>query len=45
MRLNEGQRLVVIGDSITVCERKYRYGRRSGSIGRVCEWAPDVNCP
>ncbi|ETT68564.1 hypothetical protein MHI43_24565 [Paenibacillus sp. FSL H8-0457] len=45
MRLNEGQPLVMIGDSITVCERKYPYGRRSGLIGRACEWAPDVNCP
>ncbi|MFE0555504.1 hypothetical protein ACFW1P_06165 [Paenibacillus sp. NPDC058910] len=26
MKLNEGQRLVMIGDSITDCERKYPYG-------------------
>lgn len=28
MKLNEGQRLVMIGDSITVGERKYPYGER-----------------
>ena len=26
MKLKEGQRLVMIGDSITDCERKYPYG-------------------
>ncbi|WP_255250628.1 hypothetical protein [Paenibacillus lautus] len=30
MRLNEGQPLVMIGDSITVCERKYPYGEAIG---------------
>ncbi|MHA2852427.1 hypothetical protein ACXZ7E_00435 [Paenibacillus lautus] len=45
MKLREGERLVMIGVSITVCERKYPYGSQSGSIGRACEWAPDVYCP
>lgn len=44
MKLREGQRLVMIGDSITDCERNYPYGERSASIGRACERASDVNC-